>query len=195
LSERGDERIGHAVSEKLVSRLPGQVLERQDGERSDAPARGRAPGGSAGGCAPRRVERTGRLECLERGVELPGIAIAIGRIAGQTSQHDPAETWRHWLGQRGRDAPEDRRAQREWRIALIRAMAGRQLVQHDSKRPDVGSRCRRFSAQLLRRHVRQGAFHRAATGQERLRLCGAIGELCCYLFCQAEVQDLDTALR
>ena len=43
LRQVGDERIGHAVHEELLARIPGAVGERQHDERADAAAQGRAP--------------------------------------------------------------------------------------------------------------------------------------------------------
>ena len=129
---------------------------------------------------------------------LPHVArrlVAEGRRLLQRARHDRVERLRHHGIQRRRrrrrlvqDLVDDLGRRRPGK----RHPAGRQLVEHDAEREQVGAMIDAASERLLRRHVRDGADHHAGDGHLLL------GDQLVALFRrqelrQAEVEHLDEA--
>ena len=93
--------------------------------------------------------------------------MARGGGGGQPPQQHPAQPSGHRapFGGRPHFAPKHRGAQRLQRLAREGALAVERLVQRHAEGELVGGRGRELARELLGRHVRGGAHHRARLGE------------------------------
>jgi hypothetical protein len=128
-------------------------------------------------------------------------ALRILRVLLEAGPHHFRETARRSrlrLEQRSRLFLEDRRREAGARLAGERSGAGDQLVEHDAEGEDVAARVGVMAFDLLGRHVRQRAQHRAFRRQRRgggFHEAGAVVSGGALDLRESEIEDLHPALR
>ncbi len=125
-------------------------------------------------------------------------ADALGRVLLEAAAQDGVDLRRDLVvllvGPR-RLVAEDRRDHLGRRLAEERAVSGRHLVEHDAEREDIGAGVGREHAQLLGRHVGEGADGEAFLGQGGLRVeAHRLGRVVLAELGESEVEHLHPAV-